>query len=73
MIKSLELKCPYCGSTKFAEIHQNPGISYVITEVNTNSNPPAFIANAGIPVKIYGCLDCGRLTFFNGDLDKGIS
>lgn len=73
MSKPNNMNCPYCGSNKIAEIQHGDGISYVITEVNINSNPPEFLPSNGIPVKIYGCLECGGLTMFNDNLKNGIS
>lgn len=51
------MNCPYYGSNKFAKVEpENPNIKYALTEVNIATKE--FNPAKGIPVDLYGCLDC---------------
>ena len=62
MAKAMSNACPNCSSTKFGEITPPTGNFYAITTVDTNQNPPAFNPTSGLPIKIYGCSECGICT-----------
>lgn len=62
--------CPSCGSTNFDFVRPASGTSYVLTTVDQTQNPPAFHATNGIPVSLYGCLDCGVGTLHIPSLRK---
>jgi len=61
MPRPMEKKCPYCGSLDFDKLTLPPNQSHVITQVDTSTNPPSFLATTGLPVDLYGCVDCGRI------------
>ncbi|MBG9550025.1 hypothetical protein [Cytobacillus firmus] len=55
--------CSNCGSSNFDFVSPSTGTSYVLTTVDQTKNPPAFNPTSGLPVAVFGCLDCGVLTF----------
>ncbi len=57
------IKCPYCGNHTVDKIKTSTGTTYVLTEVNTNCNPPEFLPTCGLPLEVLGCLTCKRVQF----------
>ena len=68
MARPMELKCPYCGSLSFDKLISPANQSYVITKIDLSTEPPTFLATSGVPIDLYGCLDCGRLVPYSSAL-----
>jgi len=61
--------CPMCKTEELAKVNAPEGTtSYVITTVNTNSNPPSFNPTSGLPVNLLGCKKCGIMLLHTGTL-----
>lgn len=55
-------KCSNCGSENLQYINPNNGTSYVLTTIDQSQTPPAFNAGSGVPVHLFGCVECGVAT-----------
>lgn len=55
-----------CGSESSALITPDEqATAYVLTGVNTKSNPPEFIMDSGVAVDAYFCTECGHIELFH--------
>ena len=70
MVNTIEKKCPYCNSINFDKLTLPENQSYIITQVDKSTNPPSFLATQGIPLDLYGCLECGRMVLYCSSLRR---
>ena len=59
------IRCPNCGKeNSFDEVKpDSPENTYVISEAREDPNHPDQIFGGGLPIRVYGCVECKILLF----------
>lgn len=57
------MQCPTCNSQHMELVPPAAGTTYVLTCANTTVNPPDFLATTGLPLELYGCVECKTVIF----------